>query len=126
MGESGCVSWMFEKKSVFQIDRSKSDEETLMDLAMEAGADDMRVESEYFEILASPTEFETVRSALDAAGIETTLAEITYLPKNTVELDAEKAKKVLQLLEDFEDQDDVQNAYANFDIPDDVMEQLAS
>ena len=126
MGESGCVAWMFEKKSIYHVDLDKSDEETLMDLAMEAGADDLRVESDFFEIVGSPLEFDSIKKALDAAGIETRLAEITYIPKNTVELDKDNAVKVLRLLEDFEDNEDVQAAYANFDIPDDVMAEIAA
>ena len=126
MGENGCVAWMFEKKSIFQVEPSASDEETLMDLAMEAGADDLVAEPAFFEISGSPTEFENIWKALEAASIPTTMAEITFVPKSTVALDADKAKKVLQLLEALEDHEDVQNAYANFDIPDDVMNEITA
>ena len=124
MGESGCVAWMFEKRAIFHVAAELSDEETLMDVAMEAGADDMTTHEGYFEIVGEPTEYDTIRRALEGKEIEPRLAEITFLPKNTVELDKVNGKKVLQLLEDFEDQEDVQNAYANFDIPEEVMAEL--
>jgi len=125
MGESGCVAWMFEKKAVFQIDASASDEETLMNLAMEAGADDLSIEPGSFEIVAPPGEFESIRTALAEARIETRMAEITCIPQSTVSLEKENAKKVLQLLEDLEEHEDVQNAYANFDIPEAVMDEIS-
>jgi YebC/PmpR family DNA-binding regulatory protein len=124
MGETGCVAWMFEKKSVFQVDASRIDEDSALSLAMEAGAEDFHVESGYYEIVGSPTDFDSIRKALEGAELPTLLAEITYIPKSTVPLGASEGKKVLQLLDDFEEHEDVQNAYANFDIPEEVMSEM--
>jgi len=124
MGASGCVGWMFEKKAIFQIDRAALDEDAAMALAMEAGAEDLHTESEYYEIVGAPTDFESIRKGLEKAGLEPTLAELTYLPKTTVPVNASDGKKVLQLLEEFEEHEDIQNAFSNFDIPEEVMREM--
>ncbi|MEK6745100.1 MAG: YebC/PmpR family DNA-binding transcriptional regulator [Nitrospirota bacterium] len=122
MGENGCVSWMFHKKGYIVVARAKADEEKLMGLALDAGAEDLQTEDENFVITTPPNEFEKVKKALENAGVPLELAEVTMLPQTYVTLDKEKeAGQMLRLVEALEDNDDVQNVYANFDIPDDVM-----
>ena len=124
LGEPGCVSWIFEKKGLLVLDRNRVDEEKLYNLALEAGAEDVREEKTEFEVIAAPSDFEKVKKAIDAAGLPYTLAEITMIPKNTVKLEGKKAQQMLNLMQGLEDNDDVSHVYANFDIPDDVMEAL--
>lgn len=125
LGASGCVSWMFEKKGLFAVKTETVDEETLMDVALSAGADDMENTGEIYEITCEPAAFEDIKNALAENDIATETAEISMIPQNTVPVEnAEQAKKVLALIDDFEDHDDVQNVYANFDISDDILKQL--
>lgn len=122
MGENGCVSWMFHKKGYIVVARAKADEEKLMGLALDAGAEDLQTEDENFVITTPPNEFEKVKKALEDAGIPLEVAEVTMLPQTYVKLEKEKeAGQMLRLVEALEDNDDVQNVYANFDIPDEVM-----
>jgi len=121
LGTANCVAWMFEKKGTFVISSRKADEETLMEIALEAGADDVRTEGDLFEIVCLVSAFSAVKEALAARGIEPEAAEIAMVPNNTVTVEADKARQVLGLMESMEDHDDVQNVYANFDIPDEVM-----
>jgi len=122
MGENGCVSWMFHKKGYIVVARTKADEEKLMSLALDAGAEDLQTEDENFVITTPPNEFEKVKKALEDAGVPLELAEVTMLPQTYVTLEKEKeAGQMLRLMEALEDNDDVQNVYANFDIPDEVM-----
>lgn len=121
LGGAGCVAWMFDTKGLFLIPADKADEDQLMELALEAGADDVKRSDDKFEILCEPSAFEAVSKALDANNIPTDLREISRIPKNTVTLDAETAPKVLKLMERLDDHEDVQNVSANFDIPEDVM-----
>lgn len=122
MGENGCVSWMFHKKGYIVVARAKADEEKLMGLALDAGAEDLQTEDENFVITTPPNEFEKVKKALEDAGIPLEVAEVTMLPQTYVKLEKEKeAGQMLRLMEALEDNDDVQNVYANFDIPDEVM-----
>ena len=124
LGEPGCVAWMFEKKGVIVFESDKVDEEKLLDVALEAGADDVKEEDDVFEVLIPPSDFETVKQAFDDAGFEYSVAEISMIPQNTVKLEGKKAEQMLNLVEAFEDNDDVNNVYANFDIPDEVMEAI--
>ncbi len=125
MGESGSVSWMFEKKASFLVKGENLDEETLMEAALELGADDMQEEGEAFLILAEPQEFGTINNALRGTeGISVEQAEITMIPKNSVMLDLDSAKTVLAVMEELDDHEDVQNVYANFEIPEELMDQL--
>lgn len=124
MGEAGSVGWMFQRKGSLMVDRAKADEERLMTLALEAGAEDMRTSDEGYQIITTPADFEAVRRALTAAKIDPATAEITYLPQNTVRLEAKAAEQMLKLMEALEDHDDVQNIYANFDIAESVMEKV--
>jgi len=122
MGENGCVSWMFHKKGYIVVARAKADEEKLMGLALDAGAEDLQTEDDNFVITTPPNEFEKVKKALEDAGVPFEVAEVTMVPQTYVTLDKEKeAGQMLRLMEALEDNDDVQNVYANFDIPDEIM-----
>ncbi|BCO09704.1 putative transcriptional regulatory protein [Desulfolithobacter dissulfuricans] len=126
LGESGCVGWMFDKKGTILVDREGVDEDELMDLAIEAGAEDVIEEETSFQILTEPEDFSEVVDALEKSGITIVEASISMVPKNTVEVTEEKkARSLLKLLENLEDHDDVQKVHANFDIPDELMEQLS-
>ncbi|MEA1950409.1 MAG: YebC/PmpR family DNA-binding transcriptional regulator, partial [Planctomycetota bacterium] len=124
LGSTGCVAWMFDSKGLFLIASDKSDEDTLMELALEAGADDVATVGDKFEITCDPDAFQALSTALAEAEIETEVKEITRIPQNTVDLNASAAGKVLKLMERLDDHDDVQNVSANFNIPDDVMAKL--
>ncbi len=126
MGEPGSVSWVFEKKGLVVIEKDKVDEETLMDVALEAGADDIRDEGSEWEVETAPEALPAVRDAIKEAGIEIISAEVSMVPSNTVKLEDEKqAKQMLLLMEALEENDDVQNVYANFDIPEDILKKVA-
>ena len=125
LGENGCVAWMFEKKGRIVFSKEDIDEDRLMELALEAGAEDVvELESEY-EVITEPGAFEDVRSAMDTAGFKSLMAEIGMVPQNSVKLEEDKANQMLKLMEKMEDNDDVQNVYANFDISDEIMERLS-
>jgi len=122
----GSVAWNFEKKGLIIVSAAKADEDTLMELAIEAGADDLSAADDAFEIACEVNRFEAVKKALADAEIEPDSAELTSLPKQTVPInDASAARKLLEFLEQLDDHDDVQNVYANFDIAEDVMASLA-
>jgi YebC/PmpR family DNA-binding regulatory protein len=122
MAEPGAVSWQFERKGVVTVPRTVS-EDDLMAIVLDAGAEDLRDEGEMWMLVSDPSSLQTLRSALEAASIQIDSAEVQMLPTQTVPITTESAaKKVLRLLELFEDHDDVQNVYANFDIPDDIFE----
>ena len=126
LGEFGCVSWMFEKKGLIQIDKKLISEENLMEMALEAGAEDVVEEETEYQVLTSPEDFDTVRTALEEAGLTFLESSITRIPKNTVEvIDEKNARSLMKLLENLEDHDDVQNVNANFDIDDELMEQIS-
>ncbi len=121
MGEAGCVSWMFHKKGYVVVKREKADEDKLMSLALDAGAEDMQAEDDNFVITTSPHDFEKVKKALEDAGLALEVAEITMVPQTYVKLEGKEAQQMLRLVETLEDNDDVQNVYANFDIPDEIL-----
>jgi YebC/PmpR family DNA-binding regulatory protein len=122
LGGAGCVGWMFEKKGFFLVPQAKADEDRLMEICLDAGADDVRASGENFEILTPLESFQAVRQALADAGIEPDTAELSLMPKNTVDInDPDTARKVLKLMERLDDHDDVQNVSANFNIPDEIM-----
>jgi YebC/PmpR family DNA-binding regulatory protein len=126
LGESGCVSWMFDKKGLLLVDKSTISEDELMDLALEAGAEDVVEEDTVFQVLTDPGDFDEVRDALEKGGVSFLEASVSMIPKNTVDVVEEKAaKQILRLMETLEDHDDVQHVHANFDIPDDLMEALS-
>ncbi len=126
LGETGCVGWIFDKKGLIQIEVSATDEETLLELALEAGASDLNIEDELYHISTPFESFEAVRSAIEKAGISMIQAEITAIPQSTVKLDENKASSMLKMMEELEDHDDIQNVYANFDIDDELMEKLSA
>jgi YebC/PmpR family DNA-binding regulatory protein len=124
LGETGCVAWMFERKGLFVIPAAKIEEDALMELALEAGADDVRRVDNNFEVTCDPSAFQAVSDALAAHKIEPEMSQISRLPKSTVDLDAESARKVLKLMERLDDHDDVQNVSANFNIPEEAMAEI--
>ncbi len=126
LGESGCVAFLFEKKGHLQVEAAKVDEERLMTIVLEAGAEDMQREDSNFAIITAPKDFEKVRDALVKAGIKPLTAEVTKLPKSTVKLEGKHAEQMLHLMEELEDHDDVQHVYANFDIPEELMAALTA
>lgn len=128
LGELGSVAWLFEKKGVVLIKKDPShDEDTLLDIALEAGADDLNSEGDdYWEIVTDVEHFRKVKDSLAEAGIEPESSELTMVAKTTVPLASDGAKKVMRLIEALEDLDDVHDVYANFDIPDEILEELAS
>ena len=116
LGESGSVGWMFEKKGYIVVDKSAKSEEELFDLAIEAGADDLRDDEDTFEIITSPDAFDGVLAAIKSAGIEPQVAEVEMVPQNYIRLEGGDARQMLKLMEALEDHDDVQKVSANFDI----------
>jgi transcriptional/translational regulatory protein YebC/TACO1 len=125
LGTSGCVNWMFKKKGLITVPADKVDEDDLMEIVISAGADDMEKSGDVFQITCQPGAFEALKSNIQRKEIPTEVAEISMVPENTVEVkDPAVAKKILALMDDFEDHDDIQNVYANFDIPDEVIEQV--
>ncbi|SFJ41366.1 YebC/PmpR family DNA-binding transcriptional regulator [Thermoflavimicrobium dichotomicum] len=123
LGETGCVSWMFERKGLLVLDRSEvnMDEEELLLLALESGAEDFETTEKAYEITTAPEKFEEVKQALEEAGLTFTTAEVTFIPSNKVHVQGEIIKDVFNLIEALEDHDDVQNVYTNFDIDDDEL-----
>ncbi len=127
LAEPGAVSWVFEQKGLIVVSRDGADEEKLLDLAIEAGAEDVREYESEFEVITEPQDFEAVKSALEDAGFKIESAKVTMVPKTTVKLEDEKTvQQMLRLMETLEDHDDVQQVYANFDIPDDLMERVSA
>ena len=126
LGATGCVAWMFDRKGLLEIPAEQTDEEALMDLALEAGAEDVRRAGNSFEIVSDPDVFSSVCDAVDAAGLKTEVRQITRIPKDTVDLDADTARSVLKLMDALDDHDDVQSVAANFNIPDEAMAEIES
>lgn len=124
LGGTGCVAWMFDRKGLFMIPAEGTDEDKLMELALEAGADDVKLADHQYEVTCDPAAYSTVGDALEAAGIAVEMKKITNIPKSTVDLDAENARKVLKLMEALDDHDDVQGVSANFNIPEETMAEL--
>jgi YebC/PmpR family DNA-binding regulatory protein len=125
LGETGCVNWMFDKKGLITVEKSQIDEEKLMGLVLDAGAEDVREEDELFEVVTPPEKFHAVKESLDHEKIPVASAQVTLIPKNTVDVDAKNVEQVLKLTEELEDHDDVQNVSANFNIPDELMEKAS-
>jgi len=121
LGENGCVGWMFEQKGLIVVKTEAKTEDDLMELAIDAGADDLQTVDEHYEITTAVESFEAVRKALEDAGVPMELAEITRIPQNTVSIDEKKGKALLKLMDILDDHDDIQKAYSNFDISDEVM-----
>ncbi|MBD3232907.1 MAG: YebC/PmpR family DNA-binding transcriptional regulator [candidate division Zixibacteria bacterium] len=125
LGETGCVGWMFDKRGVIRIPTDRATEDDLMEVAIEAGAEDMQVMDDFYEVYTPFTEFESVRSAIDEKGFPIEGAEITMIPQNYVKLEDKKAEQMLRLMGHLDDHDDIQNVYANFDIDDEIIEKFS-
>jgi YebC/PmpR family DNA-binding regulatory protein len=124
MGESGCVAWMFEKKGYIAVESKDVDEETLMEIALDAGAEDIKEDESNFEVITAPQDFETVKEAIDNASFNYIVAEVTMLPQSTTNLVGKEAEQMVRLMEMLEDNDDVQRVYTNADIPSEIINSL--
>lgn len=125
MAGAGSVAWIFEKKGILLIAKDKTTEDRLMEVALSAGAEDLNTEGEKFEVSTSVHDFWAVKEAVEKAGMVPDSADLTMIPKNQVQVTAETARTVLKLIETLDEHDDVQNVYANFDIPDEVMKEIS-
>ncbi len=126
MAEAGSVAWQFHKKGLLVVEHGKVDEDRLLSLALEAGAEDVKVDEKAFEVITDPHDFESVKKALADAKLEPSLAEVTFVPQNYVKLQEKSAEQMLKLMEILDEQDDVQKVHANFDIPSEIMEKVAA
>jgi len=126
LGESGCVAWMFKKKGLITIDKQAVDEDRLIEIALDAGAEDVNASNGSFEIVTAPENYSAVRAALDKANIPVVGGEVSLEPDNTVRVSGHTAEQVLKLVEDLEDHDDVQSVAANFYIDDDELARLSA
>ncbi len=124
LGENGCVAWMFDKKGYMAIEKKAIDEDSLMETAIEAGAEDVREDNGSFEIITEPDDFESVKTAIDKAAIPYIDAEITMLPQSTTNLEGKQALQMVKLMEALEDCDDVQKVYTNADIPEEIVNNM--
>jgi YebC/PmpR family DNA-binding regulatory protein len=122
LGESGCVAWMFSKKGYIVVEQAAVSEDTLMETALEAGAEDVREDDGNYEVIAAPEDFEEVKAAIEEAGIPAVAAEVTMLPQSTTSLAEKEAEQMVRLMEMLEDCDDVQKVYTNADIPEEYFE----
>jgi YebC/PmpR family DNA-binding regulatory protein len=125
LGEAGCVAWMFDKKGLIVFDQSQTHEDEILEVALNTGAEDLITTEDQFEVQTEPAAFEEVKQAFDERELPYTMAEITMVPQNSVNLDETRAVQVLKLMEALEDSDDVQKAYANFDIPDEILQRIS-
>jgi YebC/PmpR family DNA-binding regulatory protein len=124
LGEAGSVAWMFHKKGYLVLDKAAIDEDRLMEVVLDAGAEDIEAGDKEYEVTTDPQKLDAVKKALEKAGVKYQVAELTMYPQSTVAIDGKHAEQMLRLMEQLEEHDDVQKVYANFDIPDKVMEQL--
>lgn len=122
LGESGCVAWTFEKKGRIAFEKGGIDEDKLFETVLEAGADDVRTEEGELIVITSSDTFESVKAAIEEAGLKYVSAEITMIPQNSVRIEGKEAEQMLRLIEALEDSDDVQNVYSNFDIAEELMQ----
>ena len=125
LGENGCVAWMFDKKGSIVFDKKTVEEDALMEISLEAGADDVRDQETEWEVITDPLTFEAVKKAIDQKGWKYLESRVGLIPQNTVRLEGGKAEQMMKLMERLEDNDDVQNVYSNFDISDEVIEKLS-
>ncbi|MBU0503758.1 MAG: YebC/PmpR family DNA-binding transcriptional regulator [Candidatus Omnitrophota bacterium] len=126
MAGAGSVSWMFVKKGFIMVEKNQIQEDELMNIVLDAGAEDIKSDDKNYEIYTPPSNFEKVKEAVSAKGIKTLDAEITMIPSSSIKLAGNEAKQLLALIEGLEEHDDVQNVSANFDIPDEIIEQMTS
>ncbi|MGH2720432.1 MAG: YebC/PmpR family DNA-binding transcriptional regulator [Actinomycetota bacterium] len=125
LSEPGSVAWMFTRRAVVLVPKASVDEDVLLDLALAAGAEDVKAEGDVWEISGAPADLDAQRSAVEAANLEIVSAEVSWQPNSTVLLDRPTAERVLRLIDELEDSEDIQEVSANFDVPDDVMAELA-
>lgn len=126
LGEVGCVGWMFEKKGLIQVPTKGVDEEQLLAIALESGAEDVRSSETTFEVVTAPKDFGAVKTALEQQSVPLEQAEVTMVPQSTIRVEGKTAEQVLRLMDELEEHDDVQHVYANFDIPDEIMAALSA
>jgi YebC/PmpR family DNA-binding regulatory protein len=126
LGEAGCVGWMFDKKGLIQVTSKGVDEEQLLAVALEAGAEDVRSEEQTFEVVTAPKDFGSVKTALEQAAFPIEHAEVTMVPQSSIRVEGKTAEQVLRLMDGLEEHDDVQQVYANFDIPEQIMAALSA
>jgi YebC/PmpR family DNA-binding regulatory protein len=126
LGETGCVSWMFENKGLILVDKTGVEEDKLLEVALDAGALDVKDNGKEFEVTVSPGDYEKVKQKIEGAGFKPTYSEVTMVPQSTIKLVGKEAEQMLKLMEGLEDSDDVQKVYANFDIADEEMERLSA
>ena len=121
LGETGCVAWMFKQKAVFIVEKETfEDEDELMSIVLDAGAEDLRADGDVFEIVAEPGDFDAIEAALAEKGIETASAEVTMVPDTTIHLEGADAEKMQKLLDALDENDDVQNVYGNYEMDEDA------
>jgi len=125
LGEVGCVNWMFKMKGVISVPKNAISEEEIMDLVLSLGAEDLKTDESFYEIITAPEDFEKVRDALKEKNISIEEAEVSFVPTSLVKLKDHKAEQMLALMNDLEEHDDVNNVYANFDIPDEIIDRVA-
>lgn len=123
MGGAGSVSWIFEKKGYIVVGKNNVDEEKLMGIVLDAGAEDMVTEEENYAVKTQPQDFDKVKKAIESNSIKVESSEVTLVPKNTIRVEGDAAKKLLELIDALEEHEDVQNVYGNFDVPDDLLKE---
>ena len=126
LGENGCVAWMFDKRGYFIFEKAKVNEDTIVDLALEAEAEDVKSDNENIEVITPPEDYQKFSNLIKEQNIDCLLSEVTLIPKTTVDLEGKKATQMLNLMEQLEEQDDVQKVYANFNIADEIMEEISA
>ncbi len=126
LGETGCVSWMFQTRGLIAVDKGGVDEERLLEIVLEAGAEDLNEEEDSFEVTMDPAEFEKVKQAVEDTGISCSFAEVTKIPQSTIRLEGKEAEQMLRLLSALEDNEDVNAVHANFDIDDEIIERIGA
>lgn len=124
LGETGCVAWMFNKKGLIILPAEGVNEDRLMEVALEAGADDITQEGNTYEVTTDPESMETVKEAIEKAGFPISEASVTMIPQSTIKLEKKQASQMLKMMDTLEDHDDVQNVYANFDIDEEIMNSM--
>lgn len=126
LGERGCVSWMFDKRGLLMVDKDEADEDEVFMIALEAGAEDIKTEDEeQIEIISELKDFESVKNAIEEADIKASVSELAMLPKTTVRLDGREAEKLIHLIDELEEHEDIQDVYSNYDIPEEIIEKAA-
>jgi len=126
IGEHGCVAWMFERKGYIVVERAKASEDKLLEIALEAGAEDLREDGSNYEIFTPPDKYETVINSLKNSNIELAATNLAYVPKNYIKLEGKQAQQLLRLMDELEDHDDVQHVWANFDIDEEEIAQYSA